>query len=117
MDWISFSTSSAAALITDTFSRQAAAPRVERHNHNFVQSYDRWFRALYQDKYYYMGDFELMTLAFPSRSRPVLPRVSSRRPFKHGNRILETPALCPPEVVLALPLDWSLQPPARFDRA
>jgi hypothetical protein len=27
-------------------------------------SYQRWFEALYQDKYRYLGDFELMSLAF-----------------------------------------------------
>jgi len=65
MDWISFSTSAAAALILDSFRGKPIAPRVAMHNARFLQSYDRWFRALYLDKYYYMGDYDLMTLAFP----------------------------------------------------
>jgi hypothetical protein len=30
---------------------------------NYAECYDRWFRALYQDKYYYVGDAELMNAA------------------------------------------------------
>ncbi|MDB6128577.1 MAG: electron transfer flavoprotein [Verrucomicrobia bacterium] len=90
MDWISFSASAASALISDSFRGKPVAPRVERHNRNFVQSYDRWFRALYQDKYYYMGDFELMTLAFRLDLGLYYLGIVTQ-PFKHGNRILETP--------------------------
>ena len=90
MDWISFSVSAAVALISDSFLGKPVAPRVARHNENFVLSYDRWFRALYLDKYYYMGDFELMTLAFRlDLGLYYLGLVS--QPFKHGARVLETP--------------------------
>jgi len=37
---------------------------LEKQNRDFARSYQRWFEALYQDKYEYMGDFELMRLAF-----------------------------------------------------
>jgi hypothetical protein len=37
---------------------------VETFNRDFLQSHDRWFRALYKDKYDYIGDFELMRTAF-----------------------------------------------------
>jgi flavin-dependent dehydrogenase len=33
-------------------------------NARFAQSYRGWFEALYKDKYYYLGDKELMTAAF-----------------------------------------------------
>ncbi len=33
-------------------------------NARFVHSYDTWFRALYKDKYYYLGDAELMSAAY-----------------------------------------------------
>jgi flavin-dependent dehydrogenase len=33
-------------------------------NARFVRSYRGWFEALYKDKYYYLGDKELMTAAF-----------------------------------------------------
>ncbi|MDD5200277.1 MAG: NAD(P)/FAD-dependent oxidoreductase [Terrimicrobiaceae bacterium] len=35
-----------------------------RINRRFRQSYDTWFRALYKDKYYYLGDAELMSAAY-----------------------------------------------------
>lgn len=33
-------------------------------NRRFRQSYDTWFRALYLDKYFYIGDAELMSAAY-----------------------------------------------------
>ena len=38
--------------------------KVEALNQLFLESYDRWFASLYQDKYYYLGDAELMNAAF-----------------------------------------------------
>ncbi len=90
MDWISFSASAAAGLITDSFRGKPVAPRVARHNASFALSYDRWFRALYRDKYYYMGDFELMTLAFQLDLGLYYLGIVSQ-PFQHGTRVLETP--------------------------
>lgn len=37
---------------------------LEEINRRFRQSYDTWFRALYKDKYYYLGDAELMSAAY-----------------------------------------------------
>ncbi len=37
---------------------------LERINRRFRKSYDTWFRALYLDKYFYLGDAELMTAAY-----------------------------------------------------
>jgi flavin-dependent dehydrogenase len=90
MDWISFTTSSAAALIDASFRGKPMAPRVARHNADYLQSYDRWFKALYLNKYYYMGDFELMTLAFRLDLGLYYLGIVTQ-PFKHGNRVLETP--------------------------
>jgi hypothetical protein len=90
MDWISFTTSSAAALIDASFRGKPVPPRVARHNENFLLSYDRWFKALYLNKYYYMGDFELMTLAFRLDLGLYYLGIV-RQPFEHGNRVLETP--------------------------
>lgn len=90
MDWISFSASAAAALISDSFRGKPVAPRVARHNAEFLVSYERWFRALYQDKYYYMGDFDLMTLAFRLDLGLYYLGIVTQ-PFKHGTRILESP--------------------------
>lgn len=103
MDWISFSTSAAVALIDGSFRGKPVAPRVDQHNANFRQSYDRWFRALYLDKYFYMGDYELMTLAFRLDLGLYYLGVVTQ-PFKHGNRILETPPFSHPNSTWAFNL-------------
>ena len=96
MDWISFTTSAAAALIDASFRGKPVAPRVTRHNENFIQSYDRWFKALYLNKYYYMGDYELMTLAFRLDLGLYYLGIVTQ-PFTHGNRVLETPPFAHPK--------------------
>lgn len=95
MDWISYTASAAAALVDGSLRGKPRAPRIARHNELFATSYDRWFRAVYQDKYYYMGDHELMTLAFRLDLGLYYFGVVSQ-PFKRGAAALETPALAGP---------------------
>ena len=64
MDWIAFTSSCAADLITEQRKGNPMAARIEKHNRDFTTSHDRWFSALYQDKYHYMGEYDLMELAF-----------------------------------------------------
>lgn len=64
MDWISFTSFAAASMIEAHARGQDAAVLSREHNEKFVRSHARWFAALYQDKYDYMGDFELMRTAF-----------------------------------------------------
>ena len=90
MDWIAFSASAAVTLILDSFRGKPVAPRVARHNAHFALSYDRWFRALYRDKYYYMADYDLMTLAFRLDLGLYYLGIV-RQPFLHGNCVLESP--------------------------
>ena len=40
------------------------AARLAGHNADFDRGYHRWFEALYRDKYEYIGEFDLMRLAF-----------------------------------------------------
>jgi flavin-dependent dehydrogenase len=64
MDWISFTASAAADLISAQKQGTDLTRRIKKHNQDFGRSYQQWFQALYQDKYEYMGDFDLMRLAF-----------------------------------------------------
>jgi flavin-dependent dehydrogenase len=64
MDWISFTTSRAAALIRAQRGGESMPELVERHNHDFAKSHRCWFEAVYKDKYEYMGEFDLMSTAF-----------------------------------------------------
>lgn len=91
MDWISYSASAAAALIDDCCRGKAAAPRIARHNERFATSYHRWFNAIYRDKYFYMGDHELMTLAFRLDLGLYYLGVVSQ-PFNYGPTALEIPS-------------------------
>lgn len=60
MDWIAFTTGAAVDLIGR---KKRRAETIERINTVYLRSYDRWFQALYQDKYLYLGDYDLMRMA------------------------------------------------------
>lgn len=65
LDWLAFTTARAVHLIGQQQAGGADMGRlVAKHNRDFTLSYQRWFEALYRDKYDYLGDFELMRLAF-----------------------------------------------------
>ena len=99
LDWISYTTSAASALIDGCLHGRARAPRIARHNELFSNSYDRWFRAIYKDKYFYMGDHELMTLAFRLDLGLYYFSIVSQ-PFKHGAGALEIPSFSGPNTRL-----------------
>lgn len=64
MDWISFTVSSAVRMILTWRRGDDLDTELERHNRDFLTSYHRMFEALYRDKYSYMGEYDLMRLAF-----------------------------------------------------
>ncbi len=64
MDWISFTATSAAELIGAQLRGDAIAEKVTAYNRDFNRSYDRWFEAIYLDKYDYIGECDLLRLAF-----------------------------------------------------
>ena len=95
MDWIAYTSSAAAALLDGSFRGKPKAPRIARHNEQFSTSYARWFDAVYRDKYYYLGDHELMTLAFRLDLGLYYAGIVSQ-PFKHGASALELPSFASP---------------------
>jgi len=95
MDWISFTSSSAARLILEERKGQEVAPLVDRHNMDFARSYRRWFEAIYQDKYEYMGEYDLMRLAFLLDLGLYYLGVASQ-PFKRGAAALTEPLFSTP---------------------
>jgi flavin-dependent dehydrogenase len=64
MDWISFTASRAADTITRQRAGEPVADLTESHNRDLTLCHNRWFDALYRDKYQYLGEFDLMNLAF-----------------------------------------------------
>ena len=64
MDWISFTTTCAENLITSQRRGESLAEHLVRYNRDLAASHQSWFEAVYKDKYEYMGEFDLMSLAF-----------------------------------------------------
>jgi flavin-dependent dehydrogenase len=95
MDWITFTSSAAANLITEQRQGKPMAERIERHNRDFTVSLERWFSALYKDKYEYMGEFDLMNLAFRLDLSLYYWGVVEV-PFNQGEHALVTPPFSPP---------------------
>jgi flavin-dependent dehydrogenase len=98
MDWISFTTSSAANLITQQRRGEPMAERIERYNHEFRLCHSRWFNGVYKDKYEYMGEFDLMSLAFRLDYSLYMWGVA-REPFFEGDKALYIPPFTPPSGV------------------
>jgi len=90
MDWIAYTTSRAAKLIIAEKRGEKLAPLIEMHNRDFSLCYHRWFRALYQNKYEYMGDFELMSIAFVMDAALYYLGVASQ-PFRKGSEAFLNP--------------------------
>ncbi len=64
LDHASFTAEATASIIKDDAMGTDITPRIAEHNATFVRSYWRFFRAAYKDKYYYMGEADLLSAAF-----------------------------------------------------
>lgn len=95
MDWISFTTTAITALIAAERRGEPIAPLIEKHNADFTRSYRRWFEAIYQDKYDYLGEFDLMRIAFRMDLGLYYLGIVSQ-PFKFGAKALAIPPFAPP---------------------
>lgn len=62
LDYCSWTVSSAVSRIISE--SKGESPCLDTINSRFATSYRAWFESLYKDKYYYLGDKELMTAAF-----------------------------------------------------
>ena len=71
------------------------APLVEEHDRDFVRNYERWFSALYRDKYEYVGEYDLLRLAFLLDLGLYYLGVASQ-PFRHGKIALCKPIFTAP---------------------
>src|SRR6185295_12491963 len=94
MDWISFTVSSTVKLILTQQRGDEVGPLVAKHNRDFVRSHARWFNALYKDKYEYLGEYDLMRLAFLLDLGLYYLGVAAQ-PFKNGKMALCEPVFSP----------------------
>ena len=98
LDWLSFTVTAGTALILDQRKGEAMAGLVDRHNRDFTRAYQRWFEAVYRDKYQYLGDYELLRLAFVLDLGLYYFGVASQ-PYKMGPNALRKPVFCLPPAV------------------
>ena len=91
LDWMAYTASAAADLIVAERAGETDVPaRIERHNRDYTRAYRRWFEAIYEDKYEYIGDFELLRIAFLFDLGLYYLFVASQ-PFRHGADVLVRP--------------------------
>ncbi len=90
MDVIAFTVTATTALIAAQQRGEELAPLLEKHNAMFTQSYQRWFEAIYQDKYEYLGEYDLMSVAFRMDLGLYYLGIVSQ-PFKYGAKSLSLP--------------------------
>jgi hypothetical protein len=70
------------------------SPLLEKHNRDFRVSYERMFGALYRGKYEYLGDHDLMRVAFRLDIASYYLYVA-RFLFQNGPHMLEMPPFSP----------------------
>ncbi len=90
MDWISFMATSTKELILAQVRGESLAEKIERHNATYTRSYQRWFTAIYKDKYEYFVEFDLVKIAFLLDLGFYYAGVASQ-PFRRGTVALTEP--------------------------
>jgi flavin-dependent dehydrogenase len=60
LDHAAFTVEATTAIIGADARKEDIAGRIREHNETFVRSYQRFFRAVYKDKYVYMGEADLL---------------------------------------------------------
>ena len=63
LDHASFSVEATTEIVRMQTAGENVDARIEEHNETFLRSYWRFFRAVYKDKYYYMGEGDLLSAA------------------------------------------------------
>ncbi len=90
MDWIAFTSTAAADLISRERKGEPIADGVERHNRVYSGSYKSWFEAIYRGKYEYLGEFDLMSMALTLDLGLYYLGIASQ-PYKLGPKALLVP--------------------------
>ncbi|PYQ30232.1 MAG: NAD(P)/FAD-dependent oxidoreductase [Acidobacteria bacterium] len=64
LDHAAFSVDATTSIIAADARGEDVRARIREHNETFVRSYHRFFRAAFKDKYYYMGESDLLSASF-----------------------------------------------------
>ncbi|MFA6958792.1 MAG: tryptophan 7-halogenase [Thermoanaerobaculia bacterium] len=63
LDHCAFSVEATVNLLVDWFDGKEVAMAMKEHNETFLRSYRHFFEGIYRDKYYYMGEHDLLGAA------------------------------------------------------
>lgn len=61
LDHAAFSVEATVEIVKAQTAGEDVAERIDEHNATFVRSYHRFFRSIYKDKYFYMGEHDLLS--------------------------------------------------------
>lgn len=64
LDHAAFSVEATVEIVKAQTAGEDVAARTAEHNETFLRSYHRFFRSIYQDKYFYMGEHDLHAASF-----------------------------------------------------
>jgi len=64
LDFCSYTSNYVADFVARNLAGEDVTTNLERYNEQYPIMYRSWFETLFKDKYYYMGDAELMSAAF-----------------------------------------------------
>jgi flavin-dependent dehydrogenase len=64
LDHAAFSVDATVEIVRRHAAGEDMTARIKEHNETFVRSYHRFFQAAYKDKYYYMGEADLLSASF-----------------------------------------------------
>ncbi|MEP6662732.1 MAG: NAD(P)/FAD-dependent oxidoreductase [Verrucomicrobiota bacterium] len=105
MDWISYTSVRAKELI---LAQQRGGPieeMISSLNQDFAKSYQRWFEAIYRDKYEYFGDYDLLKTAFLLDLGFYYLGIAAQ-PFQRGEKALTEPPFSTP---VSTPFYWFMR--------
>jgi flavin-dependent dehydrogenase len=63
-DFISYTCFGVFEILSDSLAGKDVSRASTRYNQLYLKQFHTWFEGVYKDKYYYLGDLELMTIAF-----------------------------------------------------
>ena len=64
LDHASFSVEATTNIVKQQTAGEDVTAAIAEHNETFLRSYHRFFRSIYKDKYYYMGEADLLISSF-----------------------------------------------------
>lgn len=97
LDWSCCTIIKAAKVILSSLEGRDVSGEVAKHNRDFSVSFQRWLEAIYLDKYWYMGDLDLMGVALRVEV-PLYYLGVVWPPYRKGPDGVEPPFAPPPAV-------------------